>query len=45
MNNSEKLGTQGTQDTGTNKRWRIPKGQSAMDNVEKVATYGTQDIG
>ena len=26
----------------TNKRWRIPKGQSKMDNQEKLATQ-TQD--
>jgi hypothetical protein len=27
----------------TNKRYRIPKGQSAMDNPEKLETLGTQD--
>ena len=27
----------------TNKRWRIPKGQSKMDNQEKLETWGTQD--
>ena len=27
----------------TNKRQRIPKGQSKMYNLEKLATYGTQD--
>ena len=27
----------------TNKRQRIPKGQSKMDNPEKLVTQGTQD--
>jgi hypothetical protein len=27
----------------TNKRYRIPNGQSRMDNSEKLATLGTQD--
>ena len=27
----------------TNKRQRIPKGQSTIDNPEKLATLGTQD--
>ena len=27
----------------TNKRQRIPKGQSKIDNPEKLATLGTQD--
>ena len=27
----------------TNKRQRIPKGQSNIDNPEKLATYGTQE--
>ena len=29
----------------TNKRYRIPKGQSKMDNPEKLAIQGTQDTG
>ena len=29
----------------TNKRQRIPKGQSNNDNPEKLATQGTQDTG
>ena len=29
----------------TNKRQRIPKGQSKMDNPEKLATQDTQDTG
>ena len=27
----------------TNKRQRIPKGQSKKDNAQKLTTYGTQD--
>ena len=29
----------------TNKRQRIPKGQSRMDNPEKLATMGIEDRG
>ena len=43
MNNTEKLSTSDTQDTGHNKYQSKQKGQSGMNNRETLTTSHTQD--
>ena len=42
MNNTEKLATSDTQETGQNKHQSKQKGQSRMNNTETLATSDTQ---
>ena len=45
MNNTEKLSTSDTQDTGQNKHQHKQKGQSRINNTEKLSTSYTQHKG
>ena len=42
MNNTEKLTTSDTQDSGQNKHYNKQKGQSRMNNTETLSTSYTQ---
>ena len=45
MNNTEKLATSDTQDTGQNKNQSKQKVQSRINNTETLTTSDTQDTG